>query len=61
MEFFPRNAYIDQYTEGWRYRVMNGPTMIAGSVMFSDFEESILALQRRFPGMRVEKVIDARG
>ena len=46
---------IDQYTEGFRYRVLEGKSLKAGSLMFPELSDALNHMQVRFPGSKVTK------
>jgi hypothetical protein len=48
-------ALIEQQPKGWRYRVMEGKTLVASSIIYYDLEEACNELVKRFPGTLISR------
>ena len=51
------SAVVEQYSYGFRYRVTKGVQLYASSVVYVGFDEALYALQSRFPGIIVDRVV----
>lgn len=47
---------IEELPHKWRYRVTDGPRLVAGSLMYTEFDQVMYGLHERFPGIYVERV-----
>jgi len=50
------SAVVEQLPFGFRYRVRLGAEVVAASQVFDGLEDALYALQKRFPGMKVDKI-----
>lgn len=50
------SGVIDQLPEGWRYRVLDGDKLIAGSPLFNEFADAVYGINQRFPGVNIERI-----
>jgi hypothetical protein len=50
------SAVVEQLPTGFRYRVTQGASLVASSPIFTGLDTCLYALQKRFPGMQVDRI-----
>jgi len=51
------SAVVEQLPSGFRYRVTQGNILHAASPLYNGLDACIYALQKRFPGLKVDRVV----
>ena len=51
------SAVVEQLPYGFRYRVTNGNVLEAASPVYQGLDVVLYALQKRYPGMKCDRIV----